>query len=167
MALVHEKLGKSRKVAAIDLPEYIRDVTNHLVQGYRTPGKDIRLRLELEPIEMDVESAVPCGLILNELVSNSLRYAFQGQNKGSVLVRLHKEGETLLKLTVRDSGPGLPEDINPLEATSVGFKLVRGLLRQMGGDWAYKHRKGSEFTVSLPTEKTGRESGLKSWSETG
>ncbi len=167
MALVHEKLEKSQNVAAIDLPEYIRDVTSHLVQAFRTPDKDIRLRLELEPIELDVELAIPCGLILNELVSNSLRHAFPDQKKGSILVRLHKDGDTHLKLTVRDSGVGLPKKVDPLEATSVGFKLIRGLLSQLGGDLAYKHRKGSEFLVNVPTERSGRDLGLKSWSEMG
>jgi PAS domain S-box-containing protein len=165
MALVHEKLEKSQNAAAIDLPEYIRDVTNHLIQAFRTPDKDIRLRLELEPIELDVESAIPCGLILNELVSNSLRHAFTDQAKGSILVRLHKNGDSNLKLTVRDSGPGLSENIDPLEATSVGFKLIRGLLTQVDGDWAYKHRKGSEFLVSVPTERSGRDQGSRSWAE--
>ncbi len=167
MALVHEKLEKSQNVAAINLPEYVRDVTSHLVQTFRIPDRDIRLRLELEPIELDVESAIPCGLILNELVSNSLRHAFPDQSKGSILVRLHKNGDAHLKLTVRDSGIGLPETIDPLESTSVGFKLIRGLLSQLDGDWAYKHRKGSEFLVTLPTERSGRDLGLKSWNEMG
>jgi two-component sensor histidine kinase len=167
MALVHEKLEKSQNVAAIDLPEYIRDVTNHLVQAFRVPDKDIRLRLELEPIELDVESAIPCGLILNELVSNSLRHAFPDQAKGSILVRLHKNGDAHLKLTIRDSGVGLPKKTNPLESTSVGFRLIRGLLSQVDGDWSYKHRKGSEFLVTVPTERSGRDLGLKSWGELG
>ena len=107
MALVHEKLYQSADLARVEFAEYARSLLNYLWRAHGTAASGIRLALDLEPVPLSVNAAVPCGLILNELASNALKHAFRGRAGGEVAVSLRGGAEGRVCLRVRDNGVGL------------------------------------------------------------
>jgi two-component sensor histidine kinase len=111
------------------------------------------LQLEVEHHWLDVDTAIPCGLIINELVSNSFKYAFESRTGGQVYVKLRREGDKFL-LRVEDNGIGLPADFELEENESLGLQLVLNLTAQLGGDISLKCSKGTCFEITF-TLSTG------------
>ena len=133
MALIHEKLYASGNLAAVDCGEYVTELAQMLVRSYAQGRNNIRLELATMPVMLDIQTAIPVGLILNELVTNSLKHAFPGEGGGVVAVELvHKEGG-LCELHVRDDGCGLPEAVDSVRSRGLGLRMVRGLARQIDG----------------------------------
>ena len=153
MALIHERLYQSSDLARIDFAGYVRNLTGHLQRSYRVDASIIRLNLEINPVPMSLDVAIPCGLIINELVSNAFKYAFPGGKSGEILVRFVKEKDGSLKLLVRDSGVGLPEGTHPEYSDSLGLKLVRSLTEQMGGEVRYRSQGGFSCEIHIPCTK--------------
>lgn len=132
MALVHESLYGSQNFSVVDFAAYAKTLSSQLVNTYSvTPGQ-IQLVTDLEPVQLGIDLAVPCGLILNELVSNSLKHAF-GAGPGKIHIRLRRIEGNHCALAVTDNGVGLPVNINIETATSMGLRLIRALTRQIGG----------------------------------
>lgn len=133
MALVHETLYRSDDLAAIDFAAYAQNLCEGLVRSHNTPTRSIQLTTRAESIGMSIGLAVPCGLILNELVTNALIHAFPGDRGGSVLVELRRQenGECLLRVT--DDGVGLPADLHIETSNTLGLRLVQSLTRQVEG----------------------------------
>jgi PAS domain S-box-containing protein len=156
MALIHEKLYKSESLADIDSREYITDLVRELVRLYGTKG-NITLQIEVEDVFLDIDTAIPCGLIINELVSNCLKHAFPGGKSGEILVSLHSvNGKT--ELVVSDNGVGIPEDMNPLDAESLGLRLVTILaIDQLEGDIRLDRSKGTSFYITFESKRNSRE----------
>jgi two-component sensor histidine kinase len=154
MAMVHEKLYQSTDLALIDFAEYAQGLLNYLCRSYNSEGSNIRLTTDLEPLLIPVNEAVPCGLILNELISNSLKHAFPNQKNGEVVVSLHagKEGEVVL--CVRDNGRGLPAGFDWRQARSLGMRLVQMLAGQLHADVEVSSDRGSEFKLIFRRHKT-------------
>lgn len=150
MALVHEKLYQSGNFASLDFAAYTRNLLESLWHAHRSEVA-IDLKLELEPVEVAMEQAVPCGLLLNELVINALKHAFQGRSEGTVTISTRTVENGRVSLRVRDNGVGLPEGLNWREASSLGLRLVQILSRQLNG--AVKARRpeggGTEFEVTF------------------
>ena len=153
MALIHEKLYKSESLADIDSREYVTDLTRELMRLYGTKS-DITLKIEVEDVFLDIDTAIPCGLIINELVSNCLKHAFPGGKSGEITVRLRSLGEKT-ELLVSDNGVGIPEDMNPFEAESLGLRLVTILAEdQLEGDIGLDRSKGTSFYIKFKSERT-------------
>ena len=126
MALVHEKLYQSHNLARVDFAEYVRAVTNSLYRSHGVDHSKIALKLDVETISFGIDVAIPCGLIINELVSNALRYAFPPSWKGKcqVEVKLHSMENNEFVLVVSDNGVGMPQDLNFRDTETLGLRLV-------------------------------------------
>jgi two-component sensor histidine kinase/CheY-like chemotaxis protein len=132
MALIHDKLYRARDLARVSFPEYVRDLTNNILTSYTLPASSVRVNLDVDDLSLSLDSAVPCGLILNELMSNCLKHAFPLGHSGTVHVGFHAAGDQLC-LMVRDDGVGMPADVDLERTSSLGWRLIRALVQQLGG----------------------------------
>jgi len=153
MALVHESLYQARDLARIDFAAYIRKLTEQLIGLFKANPKRIRLRLRLEHIPLDINQAIPCGLIINELVSNALKHAFPGARAGEVAVALAAGSRETVRLTIRDNGVGLPAGLDIRKTSSLGLQIVVGLVEQLGGTIRMEGSAGTEAVIVFPLEK--------------
>ncbi len=151
MALIHEKLYKSPDLTRIDLADYIHGLAYSLLETYHASGNHIALRLEIEPYSLDIETALPCGLILTELMSNSLKYAFPKGRAGEITIMASLRPDHQVLLRVGDNGIGLPDDLNLARVSSLGLSLVRNLTKQIRGEVAIVPQAvGSAFQIVFP-----------------
>ncbi|GAB6055027.1 response regulator [Methanobacterium movens] len=132
MALIHEQLYRSRDLASINFATYIKQIMSHLFHSYSFDNKNIKLNLELEDINLEIDTAIPCGLIVNEIVSNCLKHAFKGRDSGEIKI-VFKEKKGLYHLTISDNGIGFL--LKKMEnSSSLGLKLVQMLVDQIEGE---------------------------------
>lgn len=149
IALVHEKLYRSTDLASIDFSQYIPDLTAHLFDSYNTHSNHIKLVTQLDDISLDIDTAIPCGLIINELVSNALKYAFPHGHAGEVDVKFYKNIDGAITLIVQDNGVGLPEDFELKQTKTLGMKLVQGLVKQLKGRLEIDSQPGTAFRITI------------------
>jgi len=149
MALVHEKLYQSSDLARIDFAEYVRGLLGYLWRAHGATAADIRLTLDLEPLSLPVVTAVPCGLILNELAGNALKHAFRGRSDGHVTVSLKAGVHGRIRLCVHDNGVGLPTGFDWRHTHSMGLHLVRLLSGQLGADVEIGSEDGTRIEIEL------------------
>ena len=157
MALIHEELHKGGETDTIDFPSYIEELAENLFLTYRLGNTDIRLDTELgSNVFFEIDTSVPLGIIINELISNSLKYAFQGRNHGEIRIKLHRNENGEYKsegcksnfvLTVSDDGIGIPESLNIEDLDSLGLQLVTSLVDQLDGELELKRNNGTEFVI--------------------
>jgi two-component sensor histidine kinase len=152
MAFIHQKLYQSESVARIPMADYISEVVAYLHESYHLP-QPIRLQLEVEPIELDVTQAVPLGLIINEAITNALKYAFPQGRSGTVNLSLHRLEETTYELSIADDGVGLPEGYQPGRSRSLGMKLLHGFSRQLGGKLTISSVPGLSISLVFAEEQ--------------
>jgi two-component sensor histidine kinase len=131
MALVHELLYRSSNLAAIDLADYVSALASHLVRSQTTTAR-IDLVTSLEPVALAVDTAIPCGLILNEMLTNAMKHAFQGRPEGRLEIELRRAGADCV-MQVSDDGIGIPEAVDPADAGTLGLRVMRSLTRQLDG----------------------------------
>jgi two-component sensor histidine kinase len=149
MSLIHQKLYKSDKVSSIYMPEFIVDLVDYLKESFKTK-LDIYFCLEIDPITLDVLQAIPVGLILNELITNAIKYAFPQLNNATIWITLASQaGSTSCVLTIRDNGQGLPKNFDIDKAASYGLKLVRGLAEDLNGEFCVQSVQGTEISVKF------------------
>jgi PAS domain S-box-containing protein len=148
MALVHEKLYRSSDLSGIDFGDYLSTVTAELIRSLASGG--IRCSIDAEPVFLGVDTAIPCGLIVNELVSNALKHAFLGRGEGIVQVSLRRTGEEAVEISVRDNGIGFPEGQDLRSLSSMGMTLIVSLAEQIGGTVRVEIDGGSRFVVTFP-----------------
>ncbi len=135
MALVHQKLYESRNLSSINLKEYIDDLTAYLVQSYQVQHDTISLDLETDNVFVVIDTAIPCGLILSELISNALKHAFPGDRTGRISIRLHQAEDESITLAVSDNGIGVPGDLDFIKSASLGLQTVLGIMKhQLRGE---------------------------------
>ena len=154
MALIHERLYQTGDFAKIDFAGYVRNLTAQLLRSYKVNSNLIRLSLEVDPVPMNFDMAIPCALIIHELVSNSLKYAFGSDQSGQIWIRFSEDGHKMLRLTVRDNGRGLPEKMDFENSQSLGLKLVRSLTQQLDGNITYRNNGGFECDICIPRSKS-------------
>ncbi len=130
MALIHQKLYKSDNVSAVDMEEYVTDMVEYLRDTVR-PGLHIVFNVSVEQISLDVVQAVLVGLILNEVITNSIKHAFPATTAGRISIRFSRQPQGSLRLMISDEGIGLPAAIEPLVSTSFGLRLIRGLAEDL------------------------------------
>jgi two-component sensor histidine kinase len=137
MALVHTKLYESPDLAAIDLGEYVRDLTADLMHAYGARERGIALDVStIPPVKLDLDTAVNCGLIINEVVVNAIKHAFPDGRSGTIRILLERADEHHYRLDVVDDGVGIPPAVDPARSTSLGYRLVQGLAKQLDGSVA-------------------------------
>ena len=124
MSLVHEKLYQSKSLSKINLPEFIRDLSGELMASYGTNETNIQLELELKNINLEMGLTIPCGLIINELMTNAIKYAFPYDTNGTLKIALRHESTNRIRLTVEDDGPGLPEGVDWQHSKGIGLRLA-------------------------------------------
>ncbi len=159
MALVHESLYQSKDLARVDFAIYIQKLTGQLFSLYKADPKRIRLKLRLGRTPLNINQAIPCGLIINELVSNALKHAFPGARTGQILVALEAGTDGMVHLTVRDDGVGFPPGLNYRRTKSLGMQIVIGLVAQLGGTITLGSKAGTEVVIAFPLaagSRTGR-----------
>ncbi|MGB9980064.1 PAS domain S-box protein [Methanobacterium sp.] len=143
MALVHEKLYQSESLVKINFKDYINSLISNLMYTYNT---HIDLRQNIDDIYFDIETAIPCGLIINELVTNSVKHAFPNQFNGLICIELVR-ADNKLKLVISDNGIGLPEDFSLDNNDSLGLQLVQMLVNQLNGEIRVNSDNGAVFTI--------------------
>jgi PAS domain S-box-containing protein len=152
MALVHERLYRSEDLARIDFAGYVRDMTGHLLRSWRGEARGIRLLVDVSGVSLDIDAAIPCALIINELVSNAFKYAFPDGRSGEIRIGLTRNDDSVT-VVVRDDGVGLPEGTSLEKAGSLGLQLVQSLTDQLGGQVKCSSRAGTRFEVRFPYKR--------------
>lgn len=149
MALVHEKLYETHDLSRIDLKVYFNELIDLLNKSYKVITKNICFEKDLNSVFASIDSAIPCGLIVNELVSNSIKYAFE-DNKGTIRIRLEKRKNGGIYFSIEDNGKGLPNDFDIYESTSMGFRTVLALAEhQLDGRLKINSKNGSCFSIQF------------------
>ena len=148
MATIHEKLYQSADLSTIDFAEYIHSLISGIFFSHKIKEGQVESIIEIEDIKLNIETAVPCGLIISELVSNSLKHAFPHGKTGIIRVALHSKGN-LFNLTVSDDGIGFPEDLDFEKANSLGLQLVNNLIRQIDGNIKLDRSEGTKFIITF------------------
>lgn len=150
MALIHEKLYRSKDLSRIHFSEYVRDLINHLQRSYSASSQGVQIQIPDRPIWLNIDIAVPCGLIINELVSNALKHAFpNSEPDGIIEVDLTAQTGHQLTLIVRDNGVGFPEGLNFRNTESLGLELVCTLTEQLRGTIELKRGQGTCFEIQF------------------
>ncbi|MBF0319664.1 MAG: PAS domain S-box protein [Nitrospirae bacterium] len=149
MALVHEKLYKSENFATIDFGQYIQELALDIIYSFGVSEDKITLDIKCDNILLDVETSIPCGLIVNELVSNAVKYAFPGDAKGEVHISLCEGADGMLSLVIGDNGVGIPKDKDIFNSDSLGLKLVNNLVKQIKGTLEVAGNGGTEFKITF------------------
>lgn len=148
MALVHEKLYQSKDLSNVGMKDYLRDLTNALLKTFSRRAGNIALKLDVSDIPMPIDIIIPCGLIVNELVSNSLKYAFPEGGSGDIRISFHRSGDQI-EFTYSDTGTGLPSaDLDSVK--TLGLKLVKSLAtKQLGGVLEVLPGPGAGFRITF------------------
>lgn len=152
MALVHEKLYQTKDLACIDFGDYIATLANELSLMWHMDTRNVTIKTAAISAPLDVDAAVPCALILNELVTNCCKYAFPGDRKGTIEVDFYRQDADFV-LTVRDDGVGLPDGFDPMSSETLGLQLVSVLAKQLRGKVRVISEKGTEVSVSFPATR--------------
>lgn len=147
MALVHEKLYQSGNLSAIDLDDYVSTICRQLGEAADAARRGIGIETDIQQIQVGIETAIPLGIVLNELISNSLKHAFPAGCAGRIVVSLVREDGEMLRLTVADNGVGYPDGFTPTSTRSLGLKLVLALAGQLGGRFSISNQGGAVATL--------------------
>jgi Amt family ammonium transporter len=148
MALIHEKLYRSKDFANVEINDYIKNLVNDLFASYKVNTSRISLRMDIENISLGIDTAIPTGLIVNELVSNCLKYAFQPDKDGEIMISLRLLDDGEKELIVSDNGVGLPDSLDIKKAESLGLRMITNLTeRSLHGKVNINKSNGTEFQI--------------------
>lgn len=156
MAMIHEKLYQSTSLAKIDFTDYIHTLVSNLFASYNVSPNLVQFDLNVSDIALNLDAAIPCGLLINELVSNSLKHAFPHNQPGQIQINFSVMPDEKLRLTVRDTGRGLPPDIDLNHLDSLGLALVRAIAFQLSGHLEMFNDNGAVFQITFPKPKEKR-----------
>ncbi len=149
IALIYENLLRSSSLDRIHLDRYLDGIISHAISLNRLDGKEIQVITNLDEVQVNLAAAHPCGLIVSELISNSLKHAFNGRKEGTIRVSLEKVNGRQVALTVADDGIGLPENFDPKNSTSFGWQIINDLVKQLKGTMSCKSENGTEVRVTF------------------
>jgi two-component sensor histidine kinase len=150
MVLIHEQLSERDHLDRINFSEYARQLVGHLGRAVAEEPERVSIRADLDPIELGIEQAVPCGLILNELLTNAFKYAFPGGNRGRIAISFHEIATGLLELAVEDNGIGLSPELRAGRETSLGLRIVGILTNQLDGTLEHQPCAGTRIVLRFP-----------------
>lgn len=148
MAFIHESLYQTKDFSNINFSEYVHNISKNLVHSYSGPDNVPELHLETGSIFLNLDTAIPCGLVINELLSNALKYAFPNGRKGNITVQL-EQNDGAIRITIADDGVGLPEDVDYRNTESLGLQLVVTLVEQINGKIRLENKKGTKFVIDF------------------
>jgi len=148
MALIHQKLYQSKSLSQIDISVYIQSLVADLIRSLNSNTRRISVEVKIEEVLLNMDTAIPCGLIINELFYNSIKYAFPGNRQGVIRIELTKDGQSdELSLTISDNGIGLPENLDYQNTETLGLQLVGMLTRQLDGSLELQRGEGTTFNL--------------------
>ncbi len=151
MSLVHEKLYQSESLYSIHLNDYIEDIVESLKSSYAATSAAVSVTTDLKEISVSIETAIPLGIVVNEILVNTFKYAFPGESGGEIRISLLKTGEGMIKLLMSDNGAGLPDDFDPRTSESLGMKLIFSIVEeQLKGDISYFTQGGVNWELNFP-----------------
>ena len=148
MSMIHEEVYQSDDIAKIDFRSYIKHFIKSLFQTYPTGLNNIEWVIDIDEIKLNIETSIPCGLILNELLSNSLKHAFKDGKDGKIWVKLNEDYDKI-RLAVTDNGTGLPDDFQLEKTSTLGLELVKNLVKQLDGKIKVKNENGVSFIITF------------------
>jgi len=149
MSKIHTKLYQSKDLAHIDFGSYLGELSNELFLSYQIDPEAVEFDIQVEDISLDIHNALPLGLLLTELITNSLKYAFPEGRKGILQVNLRRDNDRMV-LSVADDGIGFPEDIDYQKTSTLGLQLVTGLVKQLKGSLELKKGRGTVWIITFP-----------------
>jgi two-component sensor histidine kinase len=151
MALIHEKLYRSEDLAHVPFATYIESLIDSLRDAYGINNGSVSIAVSIDPpdLSLSIETGIPCGLIINELVTNAIKHAFHGGKSGIISIAMRQTGPGSYTLVIADNGPGFPKDVDFKNTTSLGLQLVNNLVAQLDGDIALDSTDGASFTIQF------------------
>jgi len=149
MVLIHEKLSHSKDMSKIDFSDYLRRLAAYLFSAYGKEKSRVKMELAVNEFSLDIDRAILCGLIVNELVSNSLKYAFPNGKGGAISIQMSEELDGRWRLVVRDNGVGLGRDFDVANEETLGMQLVMALVKQLNGHLEVRREEGTEFIITF------------------
>jgi PAS domain S-box-containing protein len=160
MSLVYNKLYQSKNLAEVSLKEYMTELVENLMRSYNT-GTNVTTRMDIDAIVLGLDLVIPCGLIVNEIVTNSLKYAFRDGRTGLISISAHKSGADALEMKIADNGVGLPENVNVNSSQTLGMMLIYTLAQeQLDGTIEINRSNGTEYTIifrAYPSKEANHE----------
>lgn len=157
MSLIHDKLYQQEALHRIEFSSYLRSLAAHLFHAYQVDASLIQLKIEAEKTFLNLNTAIPCGLIVNELITNALKHAFAPGQKGEIIISLNQKQNGNYLLKVKDNGRGLPPELNLKEPGTLGLEIVTILVNQLGGRLEIKVDGGTEFQISFREQSFSKE----------
>lgn len=151
MSLIHQKLYNSENISTINMPNYIKELIEYLRESFSL-GQRIRFELKIDPLELDVAQAVPLGLILNESITNSIKYAFPEDRTGMIYVTLEATSQNKYLLTISDNGVGFDTTISANKINSFGLSLIKGLSDDLDADYSIENKNGTIIKIEFSKE---------------
>ena len=155
MSFIHESLYQTKNFAGVNFKEYVHNLCNNLLFSYYPKGKRVFIEQDIADVHLNLDTSIPCGLIINELISNSLKYAFVNQEEGTIHIVVKggtKKEKDLVTITVNDNGPGLPKGLDFEDSPSLGLQLVTVLTKQLNGKITLDNSKGAKYTLTFVNE---------------
>ncbi|MCD6192685.1 MAG: PAS domain S-box protein [Candidatus Aminicenantes bacterium] len=150
MSLIHDHFYQEREFDKINIVSYIKRLIDHLFFVYNTKQNQIKINLDLEKIYLDLNKAVPFGMLINEIISNVLKHAFPRRKKGEITLRLYRDDNRKIRLLVNDNGVGIPEEVDVENPSTIGLQLIKDLTQQLGGEIQIKSNGGTKIKVIFP-----------------
>jgi two-component sensor histidine kinase len=152
MALVHDKLYRTSTLTDIEMSQYITELVKSLRNTFSGPDQDIDLEFSFDDISLDIDQAVPCGLLINEIIVNAFKHAFKHKKSGIIKISLKRINGTA-KLVIADNGEGIPKDLNIKESSSLGMMLIDTFKSQLEATMEITNTNGTRFSISFPVEQ--------------
>lgn len=152
IALVHEKLYQSESFSEIALDQYFGELTEEIHRSMKQDHLDVDIQLDIDPVQISITQAIPCGLLMNEIITNSFKHAFTGRSEGNISISLKNVCDHKLKLTIKDDGIGMDEQEERDVKSSLGMTLIKTLARQLGAEFSYENKGGMEFSFLFSRE---------------
>ena len=151
MSLIHESLYQSDDLLEINFEDYIRTLATGLCRFYTIPGVEVQLDIVVDEVALGLDTAVPCGLIINELISNALKHGFNDHSGRAAVIDVHfVKDQGQFRLRISDNGAGLPKDFDLSRSGSMGMEIVDILTQQLEGSLSYQSNAGAQFLIEFP-----------------
>lgn len=149
IALIHEKLYQTNSFTRVDFGSYTMSLIYYLFRMFDVKSNKVSIRLNVDNVFLPMDTAIPCGLIINELVTNSLKHAFTDDTQGEISIQAVYHSDNKFTLTIKDNGIGIPEEVDFYKSRTVGYNLVNSLIKQLGGILEINREEGTEFKITF------------------
>jgi two-component sensor histidine kinase len=148
MSFIHETLYRTSDFSNINFSDYLRSLVVNLIQSYRLQNTTIKFNPDIDEVSLNIDQAIPCGLMVNEIISNAVKYAFVGRQNGTISVQL-KLNKSQVSLSISDDGVGLPANFQYEKTDSLGVQLIYTLIEQLDGQLGVKSDSGTQFLITF------------------